>query len=110
MACCLLSDSFLGTLGHPTSFDDTLEIIWGILAALFTFVIPPGLIFLLAWRMMKKVNFHRRRINKSISDQREISIEGLMDREEFNSTSNNTSLSIQEWLEKGEVLYTSGSY
>ena len=102
-------DSF-GTLGHPTSFGDTPKIIWGILAALFTFVIPPGLIFLLAWRVMKKVNFHRKKIYKSIGDRRESSIEGLMDGKKINSISNNTSLSIKEWLEKAEVLYTSGSY
>lgn len=94
----------------PTSSDDTLETIWGILATLFTFVIPPGLIFLLAWRVMKKVNFHRKKIYKSIGDRRESSIEGLMDGKKINSISNNTSLSIKEWLEKGEVLYTSGSY
>ena len=94
----------------PTSSDDTLETIWGILATLFTFVIPPGLIFLLAWRVMKKVNFHRKKIYKSIGDRRESPIEGLMDGKKINSISNNTSLSIKEWLEKGEVLYTSGSY
>jgi tetratricopeptide (TPR) repeat protein len=102
-------DSF-GTFGYPTSSDDTPRIIWGILTTLFTFVIPPGLIFLLAWRVMKKVNFHRKKIYKSIGDRRESSIEGLMDGKKINSISNNTSLSIKEWLEKGEVLYTSGSY
>jgi len=103
-------DSVFGTSRHPASSDAVIDIIWGILVGFFTFVIPPGLICLLAWRMMKKVKFHRKRIYKSIGDKRESSIEGLVDGKEFISTSNNTSLTVKEWLEKGEVLYKSSSY
>ena len=91
-------------------FDNTLVVFGDLLAILFAFFIPSGLIILLAWKMVKKVNFHRRSKYKSATDQREITIEGLMPEKISSSTSINIPLSIKEWLGKGKALYLSGSY
>jgi tetratricopeptide (TPR) repeat protein len=90
--------------------NDTLVVLGDLLVIFFVFFLPSGLIILLAWKMVKKVDFHPRSKYKSTTDQRKISIEGLMAEKIYSSTSKNISLSVKEWLEKGKALYLSGSH
>jgi tetratricopeptide (TPR) repeat protein len=91
-------------------FDDTFVVLGEILAIFIIFFIPSGLIILLAWKMLKKVNLYRSRKYKTTTGQSKISIEGLMAEKISSSTSKNISLSLKEWLEKGKALYLAGSH